>query len=399
MQGAALRLHDPRTFADGIPHECFRFLRDEVPVFWQCTTGQDGFWAVTRYDHVLQVLKDPTTFSSEKGNMLRVRGAGDPAAGRMLVVTDPPRHGRLRDAMSPAFAPTRVRALTQTVASTADRLVRRFVETGGGDFVATVATPLPVGVICRLLDIPETDGADLSRWTDTAFSEAGTERTDARSDVFAVMEANVCLLGYLKVLVQTRRASPGDDVVSRLCAVEVDGRRLTDEEITSNCFNLLIGGQTTRHAASGGVLALIQHPDQVAVLLDAPDSMSSAVDELLRWSSPSLHVLRTAIRATTIGDRRIEAGQSVTAWLAAANFDDRQHAEPTRFDVRRVPNRHLTFGSGPHHCLGAPLARLELTALLQAILPWLPRLRPVQPVEHVRSTFTHGIRRLVLACD
>jgi cytochrome P450 len=338
VSSARIRLHDPATFRDGIPHECFGYLRDEVPVFWQRTDGTGGFWAVTRHEHVLRVLKDPETFSSERGNMLRVRETGDPAAGKMLVVTDPPEHNLLRNAMNAAFTPTRVRAMSDLVRSTADELVERFVRAGGGDFVAAVTTPLPVHVICGLLGVPDADRPHLSRLTDAAFDAVPGDGEDAEAAADTVMHANLGLLTYLEDLVRLRRARPGTDVVSLLCSARLDDARLTDERIVFNCFNLLIGGQTTRHAASGGVLALIQHPGEAGSLLDDPAATATAVEELLRWSSPSLHVLRTATRDAVVAGRTIRAGDGVTAWLAAANFDERQHPEPHVFSVRRSPN-------------------------------------------------------------
>ncbi|TMC06084.1 MAG: cytochrome P450 [Chloroflexi bacterium] len=395
MPLANLRLDDPGTFVDGFPHDAFRWLRAHEPVSWLDDGEGSGFWVVTRYDDVGRVARDHARFTSERGTMLRVRTTGDGAAGKMLVVTDPPRHTRLRQVMGAAFTPRRLRALEPEVAGIVTDLVERFAAEGGGDFVARVAVPFPVDVICGLLGIPRADRPRLSRLTSSAFGaddEAHRLGPTARA---TTLQAHFELLDYFGALVEARRRAPDDGVVTALVAAEPDGAPLAADEIVFNCFNLLIGGnETTRHAASGGLLALLEFPEQRRRLREDPDGLPVAVEEVLRWTTPGLHFVRTATADVEVGDRLVRSGDAVSLWVASANRDEAVFDAPDRFDVGRDPNRHMTFGQGAHYCLGSALARLELRLLFGALQPHLEGMELAGDVRHLRSNFIHGIDRL-----
>ena len=393
----AIDLGDPGLYARGTPHELWRRLRVESPVFWNAPhSGRPGFWALTRYEDTVQVLRDARRFSSEGGNMLSTLARGaDPAAGRMLVVTDAPRHLKLRQLLARAFAPRTLERLEQTMRATARALVAKAVEQGECDFVADVAARYPVAVICDLLGVPRADWPLMLELTSVAFAsdeEPGGETPSA------VRAAHSRILLYYAQLADERRRQPRDDLISVLAGAQIDGIPLTTEEILLNCDNLIIGGnETTRHAAAGGLLAFAELPGEWRRLQRDRGLVPSAVEEILRWTSPVMHVLRVAREDVEVRGSTVAAGEPVTVWLAAANRDDAIFAEPGRFDVGRAPNDHLTFAWGSHVCLGAFLARLELRVLLEELLARVRVSTLGGEPERVASTFVCGLKRLPLS--
>ena len=375
-------------------HSVWELLRREAPIFWnKGGNARPSFWALTRYEDVLSVARDSDSFSSEKGNMLSALAAGgDAAAGRMLVVTDPPRHALLRQLVARAFTPRALERLEQAVNTTVDDLLNEAVSRGTLDFVGDVAARLPVSLICDLLGVPHEDRRRMLKLTTLAFA---SDEAYGGASMAAVREAHVEILLYYTQLAAERRRAPREDLVSILACGEVDGEALTDEEVVLNCNNLIIGGnETTRHAAAAGLLALIDHPDQWQRLKDDPSLLESAADEILRWTAPVMHVLRIARDDVEIRGQRICAGEAVTLWLASANRDEEVFPDGERFDIGRRPNRHVTFGVGAHVCLGAFLARLELRVLFRELIRRVERVELIGPAERIRSTFVSGIRRM-----
>ena len=324
---------------------------------------------------------------------------GDPAAGRMLVVTDPPRHAKLRRVVNGSVSPRVIRRLERTVRRVVDARLDEALERGTCDVVEVVAAPLPVAVVCDLMGIPETDWALLHDLTsrafgfdDPAFQERSAHETKAG--------AHAEIMLYYSQLLDERRGHPGDDLVSVLASGEVDGEPLADEEILLNCDNLVLGGnETTRHSAAGALLALATHPDEWERLRSDPALVPQAVEEVLRWTTPAMHVLRVATRDGTVGGTAIAAGEAVTIWNASANRDERVFARASSFDVGRTPNRHLAFGFGEHFCVGAAIARLELRTLLEAVVERVRRLEVAGEPDRLRSNFIRGYRRLPLRLD
>jgi cytochrome P450 len=389
----AIDLLDLAHYADGPPHAIFRRLRAEDPVHWQRERSGPGFWAVTKYADVVQVSRDPATFSSFAGGTM-VEDAPPPqlAMLRMMMLNmDPPQHTKLRMLVNKGFTPSAVTRLHRRIESLAENIVDQVAAAGGGDFVANVAGELPSYVISELVGIPLDDGRELYRLTErmhtTVQSEA--DRADAEA---AIMQ----MMSYSHRLRESKRAQPGLDIASALLAAEVDGERLNEVEFDM-FFLLLInaGGDTTRNLVAGGMLALIEHPDQRARLRAEPALLPSAIEEMLRWVTPVIHFRRTATRDVELRGRRIAAGDKLVMFYSSANRDADVFEDPDRFDIARTPNDHVAFGGGgAHFCLGANLARVEIRAMFEQVLTRLPNLRLAGPVERLRSTFINGPRRM-----
>lgn len=388
-------LADLDLYEHGDPDAAWAVLRREAPVYRNPGTAGREFWAVTRYRDAVSVYRDPETFSSARGMVLGVDPeAGDPASNRMLVVTDPPRHPKLRRIVSGVFTPRMMRRLEDRVRDTVKTLVDRALAARECEFVDDVAARLPVAIICEILGVPPADQDWMYHLTSTAFGggdpatagEVSTaERAQAYGDIF----------DYYRDLAAQRRRVPADDLVTTLVHGEVDGVPLDTEDVLLNCTNLIIGGnETTRHAAAGGLLALAERPVSWQVVRSEPAVVPALVEEVLRWTTPGMHAMRTVTADTTLGGQDLRAGESVVVWNTSANRDEEVFADPQRFDVARRPNRHIAFGQGGHHCLGASLARTELTALFEEMAKRVSSIRLAGPVRRVRSCVLRGIRRL-----
>ncbi len=389
-------LTDPTLYAFGDPHAVFSLLRAEAPVFWNREANGPGFWALTRYDDIARVYRDPATFRSEYGTILTThRDKPDPAAGKMLALTDPPRHPKLRQPIYRGFTPHMVERLEQRVRATVDALLDEALDRGSCDFVTDVSAHLPVTVMCEMMGVPRADWDLMLDLTRTAFSADDPEYQIAASGGMTASQAHNEILLYFADLAVERRDDPGEDLVSILATMEVDGQPLSDEEVLLNCDNLIVGGnETMRHTAAGGLLALLDHPAEWARLEREPELLASAIEEILRWTSPGMHVLRTAKHDTLIRGQTIKAGQQIAMWTPSANRDEAVFADPFRFDVARSPNRHLTFGLGAHYCLGASLTRMELRTLFQQLLARTAQVALAGPIERLRSNLIAGFKHM-----
>jgi cytochrome P450 len=356
-----INLTDPKLYSDGDPYAVWEWLRKNDPVRWQPPTQLPGFWILTKYDDIREVYRDPAIFSSAGGILLRPEEHGsDPGGGRTLALTDPPRHRQLRSVVDEWFVLRSVRALEAEMRDVASEVIMRAMERETCDFVTEIAARVPLYVICKMMGVPKGDWEHLFALTNEAFGAA--EAVDRRL-------AHLGILQYFEALVAERRKRPADDVVSALVAAEVDGKKLTLEELILNCDNLLVGGtENTRIAAAGGMLAFIQYPDEWQAISKDLTLLPSAVEEVLRWTSTATHLLRTVTKPVTIRDRKIAAGERVTLWNPSANRDESVFADGDRLDVRRKPNRHLALGGGEHFCLGGALARAELRLLYHELL-------------------------------
>jgi cytochrome P450 len=406
-------LADPVTYRTGVPHGEFARRRREAPVAWveepelRYHSERDGvrvrrgsgYWAVTRHATVVAAARAPDRFSSS------ARGAflADPKtpadlerARQLLVNMDAPEHSRIRRYVTAAFTPREVGALTAGIRAHAADLVARSVVDGEFEAVAALAAELPLLVLADLLGVPRSDRSLLFDWSNNlvGFDDPayGGSSLDAYRRTFADA------FGYARDMAAQRRRSPRADLVSRLVASEVDGRRLTDAEFCQLWLLLVIAGnETTRHLLSGSLLALAESPDQCAKLAADPSLTPRAVDELLRWVSPIMQFRRTCTVDTELAGQPIRAGDKVVLYYVSANRDERVFAGPDRLDLTRRPNPHLAFGVGPHFCLGSHLAHLEAQVLLDTLRPHLCRLRLAGPVVRLESTFMNGIKALPMA--
>ena len=376
-------LSDPRLYSDGEAEALWAELRKRAPVIRTERRAAESFWSVLGHAQANAVLRDSETFVSSRGMRLDSPPAPTAqAAGSVLIVSDPPRHGRIRRIISSAFTPLTVRRLESTIRQTASVIVENAVAAGDCDAVQTAAR-LPVSVICDMLGVPRQDWEHLLNLSMTAMGSGGDREIE--------IEANSEILAYYEHLVKLRRSDPGDDVVSALIHGEVDGVPFTDEEIILNCNALLsAGNETTRHSMVGGLLAFVRFPDQWDRVRAEPGLLPSAVQEILRYTSPVLHVLRTAVRDTSIGDQDISEGDKVAVWLPAANRDDTVFDDPHRFDTGREPNRHLALSAGTHFCLGSSLAVMEVTVLFEELLKRVDRVELTGEPRRMNSNFIWG---------
>jgi cytochrome P450 len=396
-------LTDLDTFADGFPHEIFRLHREQAPVWWHEPTAHtpdgEGFWSVATYDEVLQVLRDPRTYSSETGGDRPYGGTiiqDLPVAGVVLNMMDDPRHARIRRLVTRGLTPAAVRALEQELRGR----MRRIVESADEecDFLVDVAAELPMQAICLLLGVPEGDRHLLFDAVEHIFDIPDESdflsMTPERADAVGVMYE------YGAALIRRKRAEPGPDMLSTVIHAELpdaDPPRLSDDELSA-FFSLVFsaGAETTRNAVAGAMLAFLEWPDQLELLRTGRASMDTAVEEILRWTTPSPSKRRTATVACRLGGARIEPGQKVVVWEGSANRDPRRFGEPDAFVLQRDPNPHLAFGHGAHFCLGAHLARLEIRVALEEVLRSIASFTLSAPAEWTRSNRHTGIRHLPL---
>lgn len=391
-------LADPDLYASGKPHALWKRLREQSPVAWNDERDGPGFWAVTTYDLAVEVYRRSDLFSSSSGIVLRPdRWGPDPAGGKMLALTDAPRHGKLRALVNRAFAPRMIARLHDEMTTASRELIASVLERGRCEFVDEVASRLPVAMSCALTGVPRADWALMYDLTRRAFgADDPAFRTGSSSRASAAQAHNEIML-YYAALAAERRRHPGDDVVSALATGTVDGELLSLKEILLHCDNIIVAGQeTARHATAGGVLALIDWPGEWRRLREDPALLDLAVEELLRWTSPGMHVMRVAASATELGGVRIEPGDAVVIWTPSANRDEATFEDPDRFDVSRRPNRHLALGLGAHYCLGASLARMELKALLGAFVRAVGSARLAAPVRRLRSNLIGGYTSILL---
>ncbi len=394
------------AFVERIPHETFALLRREAPVWWYDWPGGRGFWCVTRHSDVVSVSRDTKTFSSAQGANLEDLDEEMMAARRSMLETDPPRHTRLRGLVGPPFTPRAVKAYELALRELTREILDRALPLGEFDFVEEIAKELPIRVLARLLGTPESDTDRLIDWGDRMIANTDPDYADVlhdspASEAYRLVPfrspAALELFEYGHALAAERRREPRDDLVSKLVHTEIDGERLTEREFDTMFLLLVVAGnETTRQAIAHGMLALVEHPDQWERLRGDPQlAWERGADEILRWSTPVLHFRRTATADTEIRGQPIAAGDKVVVWYVSANFDEEVFEAPERFDVGRSPNRHLTFGGGgPHYCLGAHLAKLEVQVLFDELLPRLAALEVTGPVERMRTNFTNAIKRM-----
>jgi cytochrome P450 len=381
------------AFADGHPWEQYRWLRQHDPVHWHPEADGPGFWAVTRYDDVRTVRRQPKLYSSyARGVMMEESDEASLAASRqMMLVMDPPQHDRFKLLVSRGFTPRNAETLRDSIEALAREIVDDVAPLGECDAVTDIAGRVPSGLIAELMGIPRADGERLYELTEVMHSHASAVTPEER------LGAVTDMLTYAHETAVAKRAKPGSDIMSTLVAAEVDGDRLTDEEIMW-FFLLLVnaGGDTTRNLVAAGLALLFEHPDERARLqADIDGLMPTAIEEMLRYVTPVVHFRRTATADTELGGRHIAAGDKVMIFYGSANRDEAVFAEPDRFDVTREPNPHLAFGGGgPHLCLGLHVARIEIDAVLREVLRRLSDIAPAGALERLSSNFIAGIRHL-----
>ncbi|HKI74388.1 MAG TPA: cytochrome P450 [Pseudomonadales bacterium] len=386
-------LLNPASFSGGQPHDQFAWLRDNAPVYWHEEPDGPGFWAITRHADVHRIGREPETFSSEPTIMI-----ADPTDGgiqideqhKMMLMMDPPGHTAYRKLISREFIQGPARKYSPRIAELATAIVDNVIERGECDFVKDVAGEMPSFVIAEMMGLPLDDGRKLYALTETIHSAPETLPSGAIGNAVAKM------FEYGQGVMAEKRARPGNDLASKLLAAEVDGKKLDDFDFLL-FFLLLIdaGGDTTRNLVAGGMLAMMENPDQLSALRSDLDAgMEKARDELLRYTSPVVYMRRTAAVDTEIRGQRIAAGDKVVMYYGAANRDRDVFDHADELNLHRTPNKHIAFGGGQHVCLGQWFARIEIDALLTEVLSRMHDLELAGEPEWLPSNFISGPRSM-----
>jgi cytochrome P450 len=407
MSLSGIDLTDLDSFANGFPHHLFEIHRREAPVWWHeptvHTPDGEGFWSVATHAEALAVLRDPQTYSSERGASREKGGTllqDLEVAGLVLNMMDDPRHARIRRLVSTGMTPRTITRLEADLRDRTRRLLARVRDGEPFDFLVDMAAELPMQMICILLGVPEEDRHELWAAVDPGFDIRDGD------DAFRAGDGSpgpMHMFEYGIALVEEKRRRPADDMLSvvvHATLTDAEPPALTDAELYS-FFSLLFaaGSETTRNAIAGGLLALVERPAQLETLRADAALLPTAIEEMLRWTTPSPSKRRTATRRTTLGGCTIEPDDKVVFWEGSANRDEQVFARAAEFDIARDPNPHLSFGHGIHFCLGANLARLEMRVLFEELLPAFRGYELVEPVEWTRSNRHTGIRHMKVALE
>ncbi len=358
--------------------------------------GRMHYWAIVRYEDVRRISRDPATFCSGEGVQFADAPPEMLEASQSFLAMDAPRHSKLRGLVSAAFTPRQVARIEAGIRVNAQRIIEEAAPTGGGDFVDLIAKRLPLQTISDMLGVPEADRQRVMEAADTLIAAADPEVFGDRQPIEVLGGALWTLTEFATELAKHREQHPGEDLMTALVQAEVDGERLTHPEIAAFLVLLSVAGNdTSRHTTSHALRALTLNPDQRALLLEDLDArLPDAVEEFVRWASPVLTFRRTTTREVELHGRALEAGEKVVLFYHSANRDELAFPDPWRFDVTRNPNRHLGFGGGgPHYCMGASLARMQLRAIFAEMMRVMPDIEAGEP-ELLRSAFIHGIKRM-----
>jgi cholest-4-en-3-one 26-monooxygenase len=391
-------LTNSKPFADGVPHDWFAFLRKNAPVWWQEETDGPGFWAVTSHAACTQVNREHEQFSSaNKATFIWELPEDELAQQQMLMLNmDPPLHTRYRRLVNKGFTPRMINQLHERINEAADRIIDSVIEQGTADFVTDIAAELPLVVIAELLGVPDEDRHRMFNWSNRM---VGNEDPEYQSDGEAAQMAAMELYAYASELFAQKRADPHEDLMSVLTGVDIEGEKLTDIEL--ELFFLLLtvaGNETTRNLISGGMAAFFDHPDQWQRLRDDRSLLPTAVEEMLRYVSPVMNFRRQTTSALELEGQLIEADSKVVFFHVSANRDEAVFDNSQTFDIGRNPNPHLAFGAGgPHFCLGANLARMEIRVMFEHLLDRMPDIRLDGEVQRLQSQFINGVKHIPVA--
>jgi cholest-4-en-3-one 26-monooxygenase len=399
-------LYSPDTYARAMPHEQFAHLRRTAPIYWHDEPalasgyGGDrpegaGYWALTKYEDIVTASSDNNLYSSWAGgtNIETPPEDGMAVLRSIMLNMDPPMHTKYRRLVSTGFTPKQINALEPHVRDITRRIIDSVIDRGECDFVTDISARLPLSVIAEMIGIPPDDHAKIFDWSNRLIGFDDPEyQTTAEDGRNAAMQ----MFLYANQMAVARKSSPQNDLISVLMAAEVDGESLTEADFDGFFILLAVAGnETTRNLISSAMLALMEHPAQKRLLLDDMSLMSNAVEEFLRWGSPLIYFRRTATADTEIRGQAIKAGEKVVMYYPSANRDEDIFERPDQFDITRSPNPHMAFGGGgPHFCLGASLARLEIRCMFEEILTRIPNIQLAGEPQRLRSNFINGIKHI-----
>lgn len=395
----------PDVYTQGVPHSTFKHYRDHDPVAWIHEPNGAGFWSLTRYEHVIEASRTPDVFSSAQGIRLEEMTPEELEARRTMMEMDRPEHTTYRRLVQPPFQRRSVETYDAMLRELANEVIQASQKESQFDFVKLIARQLPMRMLGKLMGVPDEDGPWLVEIGDAMIGNTDPEFTShpvdlVDTDAYRLMPfrspLSYKLFEYAEKEAAKRRENPTDDLTTRLLEPTREGEVLPEHQF-KNLFALLVaaGNDTTRYTLAAGLHALAHHPDQLRELQANPELMDSAVEEILRWGSVTMHFRRTATQDYTLGGKTIKAGDKVMLWFMAADYDERQFPDPYTFNIHRTPNDHMAFGlKSPHKCLGEHLARLEIKVLFEELLPQIRTVEIVGPIERLRSNFISGIKHL-----
>jgi cholest-4-en-3-one 26-monooxygenase len=395
---APVDLSDSRSYVPGVPHEYLTYLRRHDPVHWQAEANGPGFWAVTKYDDCVTVNRDFERFSSQRKGTMPFELTDDEIAqqGLMMLNMDPPLHTRYRRLVNKGFTPRMVRDLEESIHRTADRIIDTVCERGEADFVTEISAELPLQVIAELLGVPHDERHNMFDWSNRMVGSEDPEYGITAEDA---LQAAMELYGYASELFAKKRIDPHGDLMSALTQVELDGERLSDMEL--ELFFLLLtvaGNETTRNLMSGALHAFFQFPDQWQRLVADPSLVTPATEEMLRFVTPVMNFRRTATSDLELRGTAMKEGDKVVFFHTSANRDEDLFDDSQTFDIARDPNPHIAFGGGgPHFCLGANLARMEIRVMFEHLANRLPDIHQNGDVQRLQSQFINGVKHLPVA--
>ena len=384
---------------NGYPHAEWAYLRKHKPVFRCEHPGTDPFWAITKHADIVEIARQPRLFLNGPRLLVFVVEPGfEPEATppfRHLLDMDPPEHGEYRALVSRKFTPRGVRELEPQINSIAKDVLDSVTGRDSCDFVIDISSKIPLAVIAELLGVPHQDWEQLFQWTNETIGGTDPEFQQGATMQETLDRARLGLFQYFSNMVAERIKSPTNDITSIVANAKINGQPLPQLELLSYFFLLVVAGnETTRNATTGGLLALIENPDQWDRLKKNPTLIKPAVEEIVRWTTPVIQFARTATEDTEIRGQKIRAGESVCLFYPSANRDEEVFDNPFKFDIGRDPNPHIAFGIGEHFCLGANLARLELEAIFRQIIERMEYAELAGPVERLRSSFVGGIKHM-----
>lgn len=394
---ATIDLYDPDRYVEGPQHEVFAWLRREQPVYRQPMPDGTSYWAVLRHADVVEVSRRPRVFSAEAGGVVLEDQPPErlEQSKHMLLMMDPPRHTELRHNVAHLFKARAIARLEPAIRRVCRRILDGAAEAGEVEFVHEVAALLPAQVLGEMMDIPEGDRAQIHRWAEMM---TGGQDPDLNPDGYAsggANEGSVQMAAYGMEYARRRRGGPGDDLGTRLLHTEVEGRPMTDLEFGFFFVQLVTAGNdTTRTMLSSGLLALLEHPDELARLRSDRDLLPTAIEEILRYANPLHYFRRTAVEDAVVAGQPIAAGEKLALVYTSANRDEAVFPAPDRFDIGRTPNPHLSFGIGEHFCLGVHLARLEGRVFLDELLARFPEIERTGPAVRLRSNLNNALKAL-----
>ena len=391
-------LLDSQVFAQGVPHEWFAYLRRNAPVSWHDEADGPGFWAVTTLAEATQVNRDYEHFSSaRKATYLWDLAEDDLAAQQMVMLNmDPPLHTRYRRLVNKGFTPRMVNQLHERIHVATDDIIDSVIEQGTADFVTDIAAELPLVVIAELLGVPNEDRHRMFDWSNRMI---GSDDPEYQSAGEAAQMASMELYAYASELFGKKRADPHDDLMSVLTQVEIEGEQLSSFELEHFFLLLTVAGnETTRNLISGAMATFFEHPDQWQKLRDDRTLLPDAVEEMLRYVTPVMNFRRQTTSAFELGGQKIEADSKVIFFHISANRDELAFENPQSFDITRNPNPHMAFGAGgPHFCLGANLARMEIRVMFEHLLDRMPDMELSGDVQRLQSAFISGVKHIPIS--